>query len=446
MKRQLFKLGYLLIPLLFVVTSCKEENGEVGMKLQPQDELLNTLFFDTATVEAYSVMQDDSIVTNGVAANMLGYMIDPIFGQVQAGFYVQCRLASFGAQFGEGAASDSLILTLVYNNPYGDTLSPFRVRVYELQEDLVRGRKYYAHTSLQHDAENLVDENQLSWIYPTPNVKDTAIGSVVMRIPLKTSFADSKFISKSNSSEFQSTAAFLNYFKGLYVIADYCQGDGSVVSVNLTNDNSLLTMYYHNNESAQKTYRFVISDSSIRVGYINHNDYQDADADLQAQMQGNTVSASERLFFQTGMGVKTIVKFPYIQNMFKDKRVIIHRAELVATRIDDSDTNKYSVPSSLLVNYYDTTKQYLVTVPDYTLGNDYFGGVYNKKNNEYRIRITKQLQYMLDGGVNADQLNMFIAATATRMSRLVVYGTQPATDENKRFRLEVHYSLLQDKK
>ena len=118
----------------------------------------------------------------------------------------------------------------------------------------------------------------------------------------------------------------------------------------------------------------------------------------------------------------------------------------MSTLIYDSDTNKYSVPSSLLVNYYDTIKQYLVTVPDYTLGNDYFGGVYNKKTNEYRIRITKQLQYMLDGGVNADQLNMFIAATATRMSRLVVYGTQPATDENKRFRLEVHYSLLQDKK
>ncbi|MBO4581248.1 MAG: DUF4270 domain-containing protein [Bacteroidales bacterium] len=446
MKKQLFKLGYILIPLLFTVVSCKEENGEVGMKIQPQDELLNTLFFDTATVEAYSVWHDDSIVTNGVSSNMLGYMNDPVFGKVQAGFYVQCRLASFGAQFGEGAVSDSLILTLVYNQPYGDTLSPFRVRVYELQEDLVRGKKYYANTSLQYDAENLVDESLLTWVYPTPGVKDTALGAVVLHIPLKTSFADSKFISKSNSVEFQSTAAFVNYFKGLYVIADYCQGDGNIISVNLTNDNSLLTMYYHNNESAQKTYRFVISDSSVRVGYVNHFDYQDADADLQSQLQGNTASATERLFFQTGLGVKTIVRFPYIQEMFKNKRVIIHRAELVATRMDDSDTNKYKVPSSLLVNYYDTVKKYLVTVPDYTLGSDYFGGVYNKKTDEYRIRITKQLQYMLDGGVNAEELNMFITAAATRMSRMVIYGTQPSAGEDKRFRLEVHYSLLQDKK
>lgn len=446
MKKNICRIGLSLLVLLSVAVSCKKENGQVGLDIQPEDELLNTIYFDTATVEAYSTIHDDSITTNGVSSNMLGYMNDPIFGLVQAGFYTQCRLASFGAQFGTGAKADSLVLTLVYNKPYGDTLSPFRIRVYELQEDLVYGKKYYAGTTLNHGSENLVDESMLSWVYLTPNVKDTAEGAVMLRIPLKTSFADSKFISKSNSSEFQSTSAFLNYFKGLYVVADYCQGNGSIASVDLTNDNSLLTLYYHNNESTGKTYRMVISDSSVRVGYINHNGYQDADAELLAQLQGNTASAKERLFVQTGLGVKTIVRFPYIKQMFKDKKVIIHRAELVATRIDDSDTNQYGVPSSLFLNYYDTVKQYLVSVPDYSIGSTYFNADYQAAKGEYRLRITKYLQYWIEDEINSNELNLIITAAATHMGRLSIYGTQPSGAPSKRLRLEVHYSLIQDKK
>ncbi len=446
MKKNICRIGVGLLILLSVAVSCKKENGQVGLNIQPEDELLNTIYFDTATVVAYSAIHDDSITTNGVSANMLGYMNDPIFGLVQAGFYAQCRLASFGAQFGAGAKADSLVLTLVYNKPYGDTLSPFRVRVYELQEDMVYGKKYYAGTTLSHGSENLVDESLLSWVYLTPNVKDTVEGTVMMRIPLKVSFADSKFISKSNSAEFQSTSAFLDYFKGLYVVADYCQGNGSIASVDLTNDNSLLTLYYHNNESTGKTYRMVISDSSVRVGYINHNGYQQANAELVSQLQGNITSAKERLFVQTGLGVKTIVTFPYIKQMFKDKKVIIHRAELVATRIDDSDTNRYGVPSSLYLNYYDTVKQYLVSVPDYAIGTTYFNAGYNAAKGEYRLRITKYLQYWIEDEINSNELNLIITAAATHMSRISIYGTRPSVVPSKRLRLEVHYSLIQDKK
>ena len=47
--------------LLLVIVSCKKEIGSVGLDLQPDDELLNTIFFDTATIQAYSAYHfDDS--------------------------------------------------------------------------------------------------------------------------------------------------------------------------------------------------------------------------------------------------------------------------------------------------------------------------------------------------------------------------------------------------
>lgn len=436
-------IGFYLVIVCLLAISCKKEIGTIGWNVQPNDELLNTTFFDTATLEAYSTLHNDSIATNAVMYNMLGYINDPIFGLTQAGFYAQGRLQSFNANFGEGAEADSLILSLAYTLPYGDTLNPFQIRVYELNEDLVYGQTYYANTQLKYNSEDLIDGN--GWIYPTPSVRnDTSSSFPVLHIPLKKSFANNKFISKSGGVEYQSMSSFLNYFKGLYVVAEAKQNDGSIVSINLTNNSSSLTMYYHNHESTNKQFRLVFSDSSVRVGYINHNDYKEAETALQEQLQGNYTSVNEKLYLQTGIGIKTLISFPYLKQQFEGKKIIVHRAELVVTRCDESDTTKHKFPTSLFINYYDTSKGYLVTVPDYSIGANYFDGKYNKSKGEYRIRITKHLQYLIDGTSSANAINLIIGAAATNMSRTTFYGLNPSLHPEKRLRLEMYYSEIQN--
>ena len=429
--------------LLLVIVSCKKEIGSVGLDLQPDDELLNTIFFDTATIQAYSTYHFDSIATNGVMYNMLGYLNDPIFGTVQAGFYAQCRLSTCGADFGANPVVDSLVLQLVYTLPYGDTLQPFRVHVYELQEDLKYGTTYYSNTSLQTDGEDLVDGTYDA--YPRPKtITDTSINAPVFRIPLKKSFAENKFVSRSKGNEFNSNAAFLEYFKGLYVVADLVQGDGSIVSVSLTNDNSALTMYYHdaNDPSTALKYRMVISDSSVRVGTINHKDYAEAEQELQDQLHGDYTSTTEKLYVQTGLGVKTIVSFPNIKQQFEGKKIIVHRAELVMTRMNNTDTTQYGIPSSVYLTRLDSTTMKPTYVADYYV---YLGGAYDSKKDEYRIRVTKHLQYLIEGTSTANDVSLILTAAATRMNRVVFYGTNPASLSSKRMRLEMYYTEIEQK-
>ncbi len=433
----------LLLIALALFVACKKEPNNVGLGLQSEDELLNATFLDTTTIKAYSVLHNDSAVVSGMVANVLGDVVDPVFGHLQTGVYTQFWLESYGANFGTNPQADSLVLTLTYALSYGDTLNGFKLGVYELTEDIDRTKKYYLGTTFSVNNENLLASPNDYW-YPTPSVSsDSSFANAVFRIPLKTSFGDTKFIAKSGGAEYESSSAFLNYFKGLYIVAEDKKGDGSAVTVSLLNSRSRLTLYYHNDDG-NYAYTFPINDSTARVSTLNHFDYQGCHADLQAQLNHNYDKADERLFVQSSYGIKTILNFPYLKNTFANKKVIIHKAELVVSRYDDLDTNTYPCPTALTCNYYNKEDATYYSVADAVLGSTYFGGTFDVSTNEYRINLTKHIQYLIDGsGTDAD-LNLIPTVVGSRLSSLSVYGANPTADKSKRLRLEIYYTEFKD--
>ena len=443
MKKYL-QIGICLIVSVLFLAGCKEDKGNIGLGVQPDDEFLNTDYFDKTTIIAYSAIHD-SLITSNVSINMLGCLGDPIFGKTQAGIYTQFRLSATAVDFGDNVTVDSLVLTLVYAGYYGDTLNSFKLNVYELSESMSKSEKYYTTSSLSHNNIPLT-ENPSLFISPRPTVKtDTSASSYCLSVRLDKNFAVNKFISQSGGNVYASDANFLEHFKGLFLEATDLTGNGCMVSLNMTHALSKLTIYYSNSSQAQNlSHSFNLNDSTAHFGVFNHFNYANANANLRDQLSGNHANTKEVLYGQAGAGIKVVLNFPHLKETFKGKKVIIHRAVLTASFKDDALAN-YAPPSALSITSHSAIGLGGF-MPDYFLSlqyqNDYFGGKYNQAKKEYAFHITQYIQGLVDGTWEDYPLNLSVSPSVTHFSRLEMYGTNPANDFNKRLLLKINYTII----
>ena len=432
----------LLIASVLVVSffSCKDELGDVGLNLH-QDELLNTTFFDTATITAYTA-KNDSLITSmypfsNVSLNLLGDIKDPVFGRTKAGFYTQFCLSASNVDFKNNAYADSLVLYLAYGGHYGDTMQTLRIRVYELEERLEADKIYYGYDTVKRKTE-LLGEIQ---IQPKPNTQRDTFSSVgYISIPLSTSFARNIFLAKSNKPELANNTNFINYFRGLYIEAEAVSPNGCMLSINLLHARSSMILYYGNDEKTNQSFQFNIDKTCVRFSNINHFDYAGANADLRAQLGGNYASAKDVLYGQSAGGIKTVIQFPHLKEMFAGKDVIIHKAELVITRKDDVLPD-YGAPPALSLNYDSKIGKELKLPKDPAYGESYFGGTYDETAKQYAFRITKYVQDIVNGEGDDYILNLVVPTAAIRLSQSQFYGTNPA-DKDKRIKLKINYTII----
>jgi len=430
---------------MFVFFGCKEEDNIVGLDVQPDSDKLSLLFNDTTSIYAYSVLED-SIPTDETSLSVLGFVSDPIFGKTQAGIYSQFRLAVTALDFGDSAVLDSIVLSLAYDGYFGDTLKPFIVKVYELDESIDIKKTYYNTSSLNYYPTNLTETTNF-YVYPKPksiNPIDSTQKKPVIRIPLSKSYGNEKFIAKSGTSVLANNDNFLAYFKGLYIHAEGVSNNGSMVYVDMLNAWSCLTLYYHNKEKKGLKHSFVIKDAAARFASINHFNYADAHASLKKQILNKDYSeVKEKLYVQASGGVKTLLHFPHLRAMFDSaQKVVINKAELVITRSDDDYSVFFQPPALDMYYKKDSAASTSYYLPDFLLGSDYFGGTYNANKKEYRFRITQYVQNIVMGEAQNYPLHLVVKGAATKANRMVFYGINPTNYNDRRLRLEITYSII----
>lgn len=425
--------------------SCKKEENIVGKNIVPESENIELQYTDTLTLSAFST-KDDSIITDEMSLNLLGFVSDPIFGHTQASIYSQFRLTENALNFGENADLDSIVLTLSYKGFFGDTLNPFEIRVYELDESLDIEKTYYSTSTLSYQSENLIGTTPFQ-CYLKPNTvhkNDSVQTNPTIRIPLKKSFGKTKFMDKSGSDELSNNDKFLAYFKGLFIQAQAINNNGSIVYVDMLDAISSLTIYYHNDQKTNLKHSFVVNKSAERFSTVNHFDYAHANTSLKKQIIEKDYSeAEENLFVQASGGIKALIHFPYLQNMFKGKKVMIYKAELVVTRYEGDYSVFFQPPALDLYYKKDSTASTSYYLTDYLMGPEYFGGIYHKQTNEYRFRITQYIQKLLLEGTANYPLHLVVKGAATKANRMMLYGVNPKNNKN-RLRLELTYSFINE--
>ncbi len=416
------------------ISSCKEPDT-IGLEVQPPDDQLNLEHTDTLSLVTYTVL-DDSIRSDETVLALAGQYSDPVFGIHSSSFYTQLRLSSNNADFGANPVADSIVLTLVYKAVYGDTNTQQTIKVYELNQNIYRDSSYYSNNSFLTGSllgtKTFVPK-------PLDSVKvDSVKKAPHLRVKLSPQLAQ-RFIDVSGSSSLSDNATFLQFFKGLYITMTPSGNPGAILSFDLLNSLSQVTMYYKNNASDSLKYNFVINENCARINHFNHHRYFNASSYLKSQIKGDTIKGDSVLFIQSMAGLKVKIKYPYLKNLIANGKIAINKAELII-KLDNDDLSEtdYAPPPQLVLLEEQSGK--IRFIIDQYEGISYYGGLYTASKKEYRFNIARHLQQILDGEKENLGLSLVVwtADRPSKANRVVLNGSKCKDP----IRLSISYTKL----
>lgn len=423
----------LIIAGIFI-SSCEEPDA-IGLDIQPEGDILHLLHTDTTSLVTYTV-REDSIRCDETVLALAGQYSDPVFGVNSASFYTHIRLASNNADFGSSPVADSIVLTLVYKAVYGDTNTQQTINVYELNDDIYRDSSYYSNNSFSYGT--LLGSKSF---VPAPldSVKVDGVNKAPhLRVKLSAQLAQ-RFIDVSGSANLADNTNFLEFFKGLYVSMTPSGNPGAIISFDLLNSLSQVTLYYKNNTSDSLKYNFVINENCARINHFEHNNYIQASPYLTSQIAGDTVKGDSILYIQSMAGLKVKIKYPYIMDLISNGKVAINKAELII-KLDENDlTESEFAPPPQLVLLEEQDGKIRFVIDQYE-GISYYGGLYNATKKEYRFNIARHIQQILNGEKENLGLSLVVwtADRPNKAHRVVLNGSKRIDP----IRLSISYTKL----
>lgn len=443
---------FLTAALLF---SCKKDISNIGIDVVGENPL-EVIYMDTITVEVYSELID-TLRTDELSSHVVGAIKDPIFGTLNASVYNQFRLEAGDEEhsFGVNPVLDSLILYIAYaeTKTYGDTLGQ-NWTVYELGEDFYKDSAYLSFENIRTKQEAIGQINFIPsfdtvdfYEYSDDNIDTLRIIQRVT-IPLSEELGTRLL---ENNDIYASNEAFLEAFKGIYITTlqeHLPSSGGSTVNLDFENDLTYIRMYYHNDSTLDNDYSldfdYIVNLSTARFSNFNHYDYLDASPEFRAQLiDGDLSLGQEKIYMQGLAGVRTVIKFPYLNAMDDYYNYAVNEAKLFVYDIDDSDPKLPAIPSLTLsqkvsidstVNYY--------TIADASSGTMYFSGQYVNEDMRYYFRITQYIQDLIQGKTLDNELRLEIIGGAVHPNRLVAAGWNPMMNEEKKVKLQLTFTKI----
>ena len=137
-------LAYIL-SLFFCLIACDDNTGSLGSSVVPDHDAIT---IDTATYWATSKSIAVDSVLGRTDKVYLGRFTDPQTGSVlEADFIAQFNCEEGGLIFPDNIAGDTAVrveIRLFFTSYFGDPTSPMKAEVYELENTLLEGEKYYS--------------------------------------------------------------------------------------------------------------------------------------------------------------------------------------------------------------------------------------------------------------------------------------------------------------
>ncbi len=419
--------------LLFLLQACQKDD-EFGLDIisLPGDRFTMG-FTDTVSIVAWSSFED-SLQTSGVVNSLLGSFHDPLFGRTTASLYTQALLSTSNVSFGNNPVGDSLHLTLRFNGHYGDSRSRQRVRVYEIDP----GAEFHSDTTYYSNRQlplgNLLFDDMVEFNAVDSTTFNGVRTPPLVRIRLNNLLLQ-KFIDASGTGDLLNNTAFREFFKGLYVTIepDNSQRVGTMGYFNMNADLTGLTLFYHNDMDTL-SYPFVINDECARFSHFDHHGYQFAEAGL---LQQDTLGNNPRLYLQPNAGVKLNIRMPHLKDLVEEGTKGITRAELIL-KADPSDhsASVFAPPQRLSIARLNEEGRN-VFITDFYEGETFMGGNWDPVKREYRFRITRHMQDMLNEKYPNNGLVVMVGGASVLSNRVVLKGNSPG---EQNVRLEIVFA------
>ncbi|OIP02594.1 MAG: hypothetical protein AUJ98_00630 [Bacteroidetes bacterium CG2_30_33_31] len=430
-----FKL--IAVAVILIPFSACQKPGDLGADIVENSvNQLNMTFTDTISIDAYSTPVD-SVSTSKLKYNLLGSYYDDVFGTTTASIYTQLRLSENNVNFGINAVCDSVILTLDYYGFYGDTASEQNLRVFEVSDDLYPDSIYFSSVS-----KNLIP-SEIGIQKVVFNPKDSVSYSGVkvkphLKLFLNNSFGE-KIMAKSGQTELSDNTNFQKFMKGIYITADKAISKGGFAYFDLMSPLSFMSVYYHNTTDTS-VYKFAINEYCSYFSKFEHYNYMDASADFKAQViAGNKSLGNQKLYVQSLGGVKTVLKFPHLDELTKGGSIAVQNAQLLINIGSGTDVNNVPIYGLAIVKLDSLlTPQF---IDDYYEGSSYFGGDYVTIDKNYKFNINRYLQSLVNGEAKQYGLEI-IAKGASIYGNRIIFDGAKSTD--RKLRLKLTYTKIKN--
>ena len=422
---RLYKLDLLtLLISLFILSSCQETDS-IGLNVDPATEIKGS-FIDTITVTSTTVAED-TIITNTLEQYPLGYLNDPVMGKTTANIALSLTLDPPGLAFGTSPVLDSAVLVLYYGNEFhGDSTSKFQVEVHQLSDALSESTPYYNTKPVGFNSSILGSKSLRFNLKDSVKVTELVAGKADVqkskaphiRIQLDRNFVTTNFLN-ATSTVLASNAELNKAIKGLYLTVNKTQttGSGGITYLNLT-DSSRLEVYYKSQNGAlidTTLHKFPIKNNSAPVIADFKHDY--TGTNIQTQLK-NPNTKFDFTYVQGLAGLRTRIRFPYIDKLKSIGNITINKAELIVSVVGGTD--KIQPAKRLLLYQTDiaSQRQFIPdfdTNPVFSMTDFDFGGYYDKTNKRYKFVITTYIQDILKGKLK--QYDTYIAPISLNYNR-----------------------------
>ncbi len=405
------KLFFPLGVLLFLLpAACTEKESDLGLDLQDPFSLYDGIR-DTAYMTGCTIF-DDSLWTAGYQYGIFGDYEDDVFGSVTSVIYSQITISSTtGINLTDDVIIDSVVMTLVIDSLYpvvpDSTPVPLHIIINQLDEPL-RDSVYHASYSSQS-----LSDNGVCFF-------DGTVTYIADSIRLRMN-EDIYPVLRQNCT----TDEFAERVKGFSL--KLAENSNRMVTVDFTATNTRLTLYYHTANVESLRYIFVINADAGHSMYFNHDYTGKAIAPI-ANHTVDSIAGDQLLYLEPLGGTRVRLNLQPFLNTFRKKHpwAVIHHAELILPLNEIADTQP---PVRILANknLNDGTSVLIsdanfVSNPNFYSG---FDGYYDKKKNQYRLRVTRHMQELLRSGKDYGT-ELYIDARRSSALRTVINGTDAA--------------------
>lgn len=398
--KNIFLAPVLVLVTILSFTSCSRiDTTDLGNELIPAVDNINT--FDTVmNVTSDNVLMADSTRMFGSFTHAIGIIDnDPEFGKTEASLFASFAptgLPSYPFVKRDTVKIDSIVLSLTFDNLYGDSLSVQKFEVFEIST-----------TSGFKDSAYRITIPEFN-VLPTPignrqftftalndsvfykNPKDTVRTRNELRIHLDTAFGR-RFINYDTTNAYKTDSAFKTYFSGLAIKASESSPNKKGLAYFTLGSSTRLTFYCRvSNNGVQDTIA-----RAFAFGASQANPVKRTPGNGYLAALNNANPNDDKVYIQATPGSMASIKIPGLENV---SNRVIHRAELIVEKLPSLSDNIFTTPAILFLDAINANGDSTFAIPKDFIPNQtdlgyevgLLGGTL--RNNRYAFNITRYVQ------------------------------------------------------
>ena len=338
----------LLISICWLCITCSDdlENFTVGADFLESEADLRMI--DTFNVSLSTVLID-SLPTSYIDSFLVGNYEDDVFGRVTSNSYFELGLPASAGSVLDDDFFDSITISLSYTGySYGDTTREIRLDFYRLLDELELTESGYLYNTSSFAYESAPIASHI--FRPTPSSNDS------VEITINESVGLEIFeLMQSNDEIMESESAFLDYFKGIAIVAD-TNYNGSIIGFNAEEDQVMVRIYGHRIEETtiNLLYEFPLISAEKQFNQIIHKfDNTPLERITERDVAVPASELENKSYSQGGIGLMTKLEFPTMNEFLLYENAFMIKAMLII-RPARLSYNIFDLPESIFL--YNTDK------------------------------------------------------------------------------------------